>query len=149
MAEKRVLPPTYLLVAIVAAIALHFLLPMAKVIPTPWNLVGLIPLGCGIALNLIADRAFNQAQTTVKPFEESTVLVTDGAFGISRNPMYLGYVLILLGLAVMLRSVGPYIVIPVFAVLMDRVFIRVEEHMLEERFGETWSEYRRRVRRWI
>ena len=63
--------------------------------------------------------------------------------------MYLGYELILIGIAIMLRSLAPYVVIPVFAVLMNRVFIRVEEQMLEEEFGVAWSEYGRKVRRWI
>jgi protein-S-isoprenylcysteine O-methyltransferase Ste14 len=146
--DKTVLPPTYLLVAIVLMLALHFLLPVYKIVPIPWNILGVIPLACGIALNLVADRAFHQAQTTVKPFEQSTALITTGAFRISRNPMYLGSVLILVGVALIVRSLTPYAVIPVFAILMDRVFIRVEEQMLEENFGHAWLEYAKKVRRW-
>jgi len=146
---KRVLPPTYLLVAIVLMLAFHFLLPVRGIVPIPWNILGVIPLACGIALNLIADRSFHQAQTTVKPFEESAALVTTGAFQISRNPMYLGYVLILAGVALIVRSLMSYAVLPVFAVLMDRVFIRVEERMLEKQFGQVWANYAERVRRWI
>jgi protein-S-isoprenylcysteine O-methyltransferase Ste14 len=63
--------------------------------------------------------------------------------------MYLGYVLILIGVAVMLASLTPLLVIPVFAVLMDRVFVSVEEQMLQDRFGPVWTEYRARVRRWL
>ena len=149
MRGKKVLPPTYLLVSILIMLALHFLLPVPKIIPTPWNILGIVPLACGIALNLAADKAFREVGTTVKPFEESTALLTSGVFQISRNPMYLGYELILIGIAVMLRSLAPYVVIPVFVVLMNRVFIRVEEQMLEEKFGPAWSEYGRKVRRWI
>ena len=149
MNGKRVLPPTYLLVAIVLMLALHFLFPVYKIVPIPWNLLGVVPLACGVALNLVADRAFHQAQTTVKPFEESAALITTGVFRISRNPMYLGYVLILLGVALIVRSVTSYAVIPVFAILMDRVFIRVEEQMLEKKFGQAWLEYAKRVRRWV
>jgi len=147
--DKKVLPPTYLLVAIVLMLVLHFLLPVYKIIPIPWNTFGIVPLACGIALNLVADRAFHQAQTTVKPFEESSALITTGVFRITRNPMYLGYVLILVGVALIVRSVTPCAVIPVFAILMDRVFIRVEEQMLEKRFGEVWLEYAKKVRRWV
>jgi protein-S-isoprenylcysteine O-methyltransferase Ste14 len=147
--DKRVLPPTYLLVAIVVMLALHFLLPVYKFVPVPWNILGVVPLACGIALNLVADRAFHQAQTTVKPFEESTTLITTGAFRISRNPMYLGYVLILVGVALIVRSLTPYAVIAVFAILMDRVFIRIEEQMLEREFGRAWLGYAQKVRRWV
>ena len=149
MKDKKVLPPTYLLVAIVLMLALHFLLPVYKIVPTPWNLLGILPLVCGIALNLIADKAFHQVQTTVKPFEESTALLTTGVFRLTRNPMYLGYLLILLGVALIVRSVTPYAVILVFAVLMGRVFIRVEEQMLEKQFGQDWVEYAQEVRRWV
>ena len=86
MKDKKVLPPTYLLVAIVLMLVLHFLIPVHKLVPMPWNILGVIPLACGIALNLVADRAFRQAQTTVKPFEESTALITTGAFRITRHP---------------------------------------------------------------
>ena len=147
--KNEVLPPTYLLIAIVLVLAIHFVFPVLKIVPVPWNLLGIVPLACGIALNLIADRAFHQAQTTVKPSEESTALVTTGVFQISRNPMYLGYVLILIGIALIVRSVTPYAIIVVFAVLMDRVFIRVEEQMLEQTFGAAWSAYAAKVRRWI
>jgi protein-S-isoprenylcysteine O-methyltransferase Ste14 len=149
MKKGRILPPTYLLVAMVAMIVLHFALPVTRIIPAPWNLLGLVPLGLGVALNLIADRAFKAVQTTMKPFEESYSLVTEGAFRISRNPMYLGYVLILPGLGVLMRSPAPLIVIPIFTLLMDRVFTHVEERMLETRFGATWAAYKARVRRWI
>ena len=93
MEGKKVLPPTYLWISIAIMLILNFLLPLTKIIPWPWNLLGIFPLACGIALNLIADNAFRAAKTTVKPFEESTALVTSGVFRISRHPMYLGFVL--------------------------------------------------------
>lgn len=149
MKARRVLPPTYLLTAILLMLALHFLLPVFKIVSMPWNMLGLIPWFGGIVLNLLADRDFRQAQTTVKPFEESAALVTTGVFRITRNPMYLGYVLILTGIVLLLGSATPCAVIIVFAILIDVVFIRVEEQMLEKRFGPAWLEYAKRVRRWI
>jgi protein-S-isoprenylcysteine O-methyltransferase Ste14 len=146
---RKVLPPTYLLVAIVIMLALHLVFPVIKIIPTPWNILGIVPLACGLALNLAADKAFREAGTTVKPFEESAVLITSGVFRLSRNPMYLGYVLILIGIAIMVRSLMPYVVILVFAVLMERVFISVEEQMLVDTLGQAWSAYAEKVRRWI
>lgn len=147
--SRRALPPTYLLVALIVMAALHFGLPALRIVPRLWNLVGIVPLLMGVALNLSADSAFKKVGTTVKPFQESSKLVTGGAYKISRHPMYLGYVLILLGVATMLRSLTPFLVIPVFAALMEVVFMRVEERMLHERFGDAWSVYKRTVRRWI
>jgi protein-S-isoprenylcysteine O-methyltransferase Ste14 len=149
MKRKAVLPPIYLYAALVVMVALHFLFPVKRIIPFPWDLLGLMPLVLGIALNIIADKAFRVAKTTVKPFQESAALITDGVYRISRHPMYLGFVLILFGLAVLLGSLTPFIIIPIFAIVMDRVFIVVEERMLAEKFGQAWLDYKARVRRWV
>ncbi len=61
--------------------------------------------------------------------------------------MYLGFVLILIGVAVVLGSLTPLVVIPIFAIAMDRVFISLEERMLEQKFGKAWLEYKRKARR--
>lgn len=149
MKGRKVLPPTYLLMSIVTMVVLDFLFPVGRIIPWPWNAFGIVLIVLGVALNIIADSAFRQAQTTVKPFEESTALITDGVFRTSRNPMYLGFVLILIGIAVVMGSLTPYFIIPVFVILMGRVFIQVEEEMLKERFGLAWLDYEARVGRWI
>lgn len=149
MKGKRILPPTYLFVSILAMIALHFLFPIIKITPFPWNILGAIPVTLGLVSNLIADRAFKKHKTTVKPFEESMVLITTGVFQVSRNPMYLGFVLIFIGIAIFMGSLTPYVVIAVFAILMDLVFIRAEERILLSTFGEGWLEYKRKVKRWI
>jgi protein-S-isoprenylcysteine O-methyltransferase Ste14 len=149
MRGKGVLPTHYLLIAILLMLALHFLSPGTTVFPIAWNLLGLVPLAGGLVINLVADNAFHKAGTTVKPFQESTALITEGVFRLSRNPMYLGFVLVLIGIAVLLGSLTPWFIVPLFAVLMDRVFISVEEQMLQVRFGQAWSEYKAQVRRWI
>ena len=130
-------------------VAVHFLIPIVRVIVFPYSLFGLIPLAFGVALNLLADRAFKKHSTTVKPFERSSTLVTKGVFAISRNPMYLGMVLSLIGVGILLGSLAPFVVVPVIAVLLDRRFIAIEEPMLGGRFGEDWAAYRSRVRRWL
>ena len=149
MKPGRVLPPTFLFISIVMMALLHLLTPVAEIASYPWNLLGTVPLIAGITLNLAADAAFRKVRTTVKPFEKSTVLITTGIFRISRHPMYLGMVLILLGIAVLIGSLTPLIVIAVFAILIERVFVRTEESMLEEQFGPAWISYRNNVRKWL
>lgn len=143
------MPTTWLLIAIMVMLPLHFLFPVMLMIPRLWNLFGLIPVFLGVAMNLSADRIFHQVQTTVKPFEESSVLITNGIFRISRNPMYLGFVLILIGIAIFLRSLTPYLVIFAFTILIYRIYIRIEERMLAEKFGVTWEAYKAKTRRWL
>ena len=149
MKPMKIMPTTYLLLAMLVMIATHFLFPGLLIIPPLWNLLGLIPLVMGVVINLVADGAFHKANTTVKPFEESSVLVTDGIFRISRNPMYLGFVLTLIGIAILLRSLTPYVVILAFAIWIQSRFITVEERMLAKKFGTEWQMYKRSTRRWL
>jgi len=149
MNHSRVMPPTYFLLALLAMVFLHFFLPVFKIIPSPWTMIGVIFLLAGILLSLAGDRLFRQVGTTIRPFEESAALVTKSVFRISRNPMYLGFALLLTGAAVLLGSLTPFVMIPVFVLTIDRLFIRAEEKMLMEKFGQDYLEYQLQVRRWI
>jgi protein-S-isoprenylcysteine O-methyltransferase Ste14 len=146
---RKIFPMAFVLISVVMMAILHFLIPVIQVIPIPWNILGIIPMVGGVALNLIADGAFRRIKTTVKPFQESSTLVTSGPYRISRNPMYLGFALTLLGIAIILGTLAPFIVVLVFCILIERVFIRVEERMLGDKFGQAWLEYKARIRRWI
>jgi len=143
------MPPTYLLVAIGLMVVLHLFLPVGRLIRWPWNLVGALPIAAGLVLAMVADQQFKRRGTTVKPFQASSALVTDGAFRISRHPMYLGMVLLLLGIALCLGSLTPLAIPFVFACFIDVFFIRGEEQQMAEQFGETYREYESRVRRWL
>ena len=145
----KTLPPVYFLLALVAMAGLHYLWPVARYISFPVNLIGLVPFGAGVVLNIAADRQFKRHQTTVKPFQQSSALVTGFPFSLSRNPMYVGVTLWLVGLALLLGTVTPWVPAVAFAILMDLRFVRVEERMLAETFGSEWESYRARVRRWI
>ena len=149
MKSTKIMPPTLMLIATIAMLFINFLFPVVWIVPPRWNLIGLVFLVSGITLNLIADNSFKQANTTVKPFQKSSSLVTNGIFRISRNAMYLGFVLILIGIALLLGSLSPYLVIVAFIILIDRMYIRVEEHMLAEKFGAKWESYKATTRRWI
>ena len=146
---KKTLPPTYLLIAILMMVPLGFVFPIVRVIPPVWHWLGLLPIVLGIIINLLADRFFQQAKTTVKPFERSSVLVVDGVFRFSRNPMYLGFVLILAGMAVLLCALSPWLVVVGFIIFVQRVFIQVEERMLADQFGAVWEGYCKHTRRWV
>ena len=149
MLSKKIFPPTYLLISILAMLGLGLLFPNPQVIPPFWNLLGLLPLVLGVWLNLSAEGAFHQAHTTVEPFAQSSALVTNRVFQITRNPMYLGFSLILLGIAILLRSLLPYLVVAAFVLLIARVFIRVEEQMLADRFGDQYKAYQKKTHRWL
>ena len=130
-------------------IASHYAFPIKKFVFSPYNYFGVLFIIIGLYMNIWASNFFNKVKTTVKPFETSTTLVTEGLFRLSRHPMYLGMVITLLGLLILLGSITPVIVIPIFIWQMEKKFISIEEKALEEAFGEAYRQYRKKVRRWI
>jgi protein-S-isoprenylcysteine O-methyltransferase Ste14 len=145
----RVLPPVYFLVALLLMVGLHLALPIVQVIQVPYRYGGLVFLLGGILLVLWAVLLFGQAGTTIKPFQESSALVVRGPYRLTRNPMYVGMVVGLVGIAVLLGSLSPSIIIPLFVALIDLRFIRFEEARLERTFGADYVAYKTRVRRWL
>jgi protein-S-isoprenylcysteine O-methyltransferase Ste14 len=145
----RVLPPVFFLVALLVMAALHFFAPVLQVSEDPWRYLGLVPLSFGTGLIFVSAYYFKRAGTAMKPFEKSTALVMKGPYRLTRNPMYLGLILILVGMAVLLGSLTPYLVIFVFIYLIRRKFVLPEESMLHQTFGERYEEYLRKVRRWM
>jgi protein-S-isoprenylcysteine O-methyltransferase Ste14 len=147
--KRKILPPVYLLLAFAAMEALHRFAPLGHFIAPPWSYAGVVPLLGGLFISAASARSFRKAGTPVVPFEPSTVLVTGGFFRHTRNPMYLGMVLMLVGVALLLGSWSPLFVIPVFVWIIQSNFIRGEEQFLEGIFGEQYLAYKRKVRRWI
>jgi protein-S-isoprenylcysteine O-methyltransferase Ste14 len=143
------MPTAWLLLTLAAMVGLHLALPLAHPVPRPWQLAGLLPLLAGVALNLAADRDFHRAATTVKPFETSSTLLTGGVFRFSRNPMYLGFILLLAGTALLLGSFSSWLAIPPFFWVISRSYVRHEEAMLAATFGERWQSYKATTRRWL
>ncbi|MFO7278147.1 MAG: isoprenylcysteine carboxylmethyltransferase family protein [Pseudomonadota bacterium] len=147
--KRRIVPPVYLTLTIIVMALLHFLAPGARLIAPPYNFLGLVPVVLGFVMAGIAAGAFARAGTPVVPFERSTALVTDGIYRVTRNPMYLGMILVLIGTAVLFGTVTPWLPVPVFIWIIQTRFVRAEERFLEELFGEEYLAYRRRVRRWL
>jgi protein-S-isoprenylcysteine O-methyltransferase Ste14 len=147
--RPKILPPIYALLALLVMLALHYLWPVAHIISGSARYVGIVLIGIGLGTASWARVLFNHAGTTIKPYQESSDLVVLGPFRFTRNPMYVSLILVLTGTAVLLGSLTPFLVIPVMAMILDRKFIRVEERMLEEKFGESYRSYKSSVRRWI
>jgi protein-S-isoprenylcysteine O-methyltransferase Ste14 len=94
---------------------------------------------------------FRRARTTVNPLtpEASSSLVVAGIYRGTRNPMYLGFLVALTGMALWLASPAALLVLPLFVLYMNRFQIVPEERALAARFGSSFEQYRRSVRRWL
>lgn len=146
---KPLVPPLWALLAGLAMLALHHRLPGPQWLAPPWTTLGLLPALIGIALAVWAARLFLRAGTPLEPWQMPTALVAAGPYRFSRNPMYLGLTLCLLGFAMWLGTATPPLVIPLFVAVITLGFIRPEERRLEQRFGAPYQDYKARVRRWI
>lgn len=145
----EVLPPVMLLAALIVMGGLRLFAPGAALIAFPLNLTGLLAVAAGVALSFSGSSLFERRGTTVMTFDEPCQLVTDGPFRFSRNPMYLGFMVFLTGWAVVMGTLSPFLVLPVFFVITDLWYVRVEERAMRRRFGEAYEAYCRRTRRWI
>jgi protein-S-isoprenylcysteine O-methyltransferase Ste14 len=146
---RRIIPPGWLLLALLASAALHHWLPLAQVLQPPFNRCGAVLLAAGVMLAFSGVAAFRRVRTPVIPFERSTTLVTDGIYRLTRNPMYLGLTLIVCGGAMLLGSIGAFVPLPLFVWIIDCGYIRAEERFLTEIFGGDYARYTRDVRRWL
>jgi protein-S-isoprenylcysteine O-methyltransferase Ste14 len=105
----------------------------------------------GAAISIAGILAFRRARTTVSPIDPSTstALVVRGVYRITRNPMYLGFALLLLAFAAWLGSLSALLLVPLFMAYLQRFQIRPEEDALRARFGTSFETYRQQIRRWL
>ena len=144
------IPPVWLVGAIVAAWAEARFVPLGLSLAHPITqlLSGLL-IGAGILLMALAIHEMRRQKTTVIPHQDPSRLVQSGIFSRSRNPIYLGDVLLLAGLILKLDAVLSLLLIPLFLLLMERRFVVPEENRLRSAFRADWGRYEQIVRRWL
>jgi len=115
------------------------------------NVIALVTFGLAVAIVVTAVISFRRARTTLDPFhpEKASSVVTSGIYAVTRNPMYLGFLLTLLAFAVFLDNFASAVLPLIFVVYMNRLQIGPEERALRARFGASYEVYLRSVRRWI
>lgn len=143
----RIYPPVIAAAAAGAMLALDRWGPMARMGGHNWY--GAVPAALGAALMLWAALTLRRHHTTLHPFATASALVVSGPFRLSRNPIYLGFALMLAGLAVSLGSSAPWAVMAAWVFAMERLFILPEEAMLAATFGDDFAVYAAKVRRWL
>ena len=147
--KPRILPPVWFLLTLLAMWIADRWLPIVEFASTAARVAGAVLIVTGIGISARASSAFKHAGTPVVPFERSTALVTEGLFRYTRNPMYVGLVLALVGVALLLESVGAWLPIPVFIAIIQVRFIAGEERLLAELFGDDYLAYKHKTRRWL
>ncbi|MEM9709424.1 MAG: isoprenylcysteine carboxylmethyltransferase family protein [Pseudomonadota bacterium] len=142
------IPPVWLAIAI-GVLAAETRMTGGLTLPGWTGLVGWGLIGAGLLLMFLALAAFSRGRTSPIPHTAPQAILTEGVFSISRNPIYLGDALVLLGIGVLWGAASVVLVAPLFVFLIERRFIRAEEDRLQAAFPEEWSAYRAAVPRWV
>jgi len=151
MRSSLIPPPVWMLIFGAAMWVLHLTHPALAVIPTRWTQLGWLVMAIAPIAPLAAFIQFSRAHTTVNPHkpDAATTLVTSGVYAWTRNPMYLGLSIVLLGWAIKLGTLsslwGPVLFVP----LIRFVQIGPEEDALRRRFPNEYETYRQTVNRWF
>ena len=151
MSRPRIYPPLIMLATAATMWMLDRYFPLPEILGLPWQRLGYVVMIAAVVLDLWALRLFLRSGTTVHPLrlDGNRALVTEGIYRLTRNPMYLGLLLLLVGFAIRLGSLTPFLVLPLFIGAMNRFQIAHEERFLSERYGKAYDDYRDRVNRWL
>ena len=126
-------------------------LPAFRLFIPARNLIAVSLAGAGVFMTILGIGSFRRARTTVNPMKPASAssLVVSGVYAFTRNPMYLGFLLLLAGWAIFLSNPIPFAFLPLFVFYMNRFQIEPEERALALRFGQEFIAYKSRVRRWL
>jgi protein-S-isoprenylcysteine O-methyltransferase Ste14 len=147
--QTQVSPPLIIGGPFIAGWILQWLIPLRLPLRGFSLALGLLSGVLASALLITAHTAFRQALTSMLPARRSRALITTGPFQLTRNPLYLGLVLLYGSICLIAGAVWPLLFLPVTVALLHRVVIRPEEAYLEHRFGDEYRAYKARVRRWV
>jgi len=148
--ELRIPPLALVLIAACAMALIAYCVPVGLAIPAP-ALFACAFAFTGAVIAIAGVVAFRRHKTTVNPFtpECSSSLVASGIYRYTRNPMYLGFLLLLVGWAALLSNLVALALLPAFIAYMNRFQIQPEERALQQHFGAEFQAYMHRVRRWV
>jgi protein-S-isoprenylcysteine O-methyltransferase Ste14 len=142
-------PPRISMLLLILAATLQWALPQVRVVLLSSSVLAIFTAVSGFAIMIWAWWLFQKAETAICPTENSEVLVTSGIYRLTRNPMYLGLVLMMAGVALWFGTLPYYLATVLFFLVINQFFCPFEEQRLISTFGEQYSGYRRTVRRWV
>ncbi|MBL8099911.1 MAG: isoprenylcysteine carboxylmethyltransferase family protein [Anaerolineales bacterium] len=148
-ADVKIHPPVLTLIFLVIAYLAKRFIPLPFDVPAWLQTFGFILVVSGFLLALAAIWEFMKAKTTVNPHGSVSNIISSGIFRFTRNPIYLGFVLMLIGFPLYFDTYWGIILAPVLILCFNTLVIQHEEAYLEKKFGEQYTSYKSRVRRWL
>jgi protein-S-isoprenylcysteine O-methyltransferase Ste14 len=142
-------PPKIALALMTVSIGLWFFSPPQTLLYIPYKWIAGVSIILGFTILTWAWLQFRKSDTAVRPTAKSSLVVTHGLYKYSRNPMYLGLLVMLTGASLMMGTI-PAMFAPIgFFIIIDKVFIPFEEEKLQNFFGDVYSTYLTQTRRWV
>jgi protein-S-isoprenylcysteine O-methyltransferase Ste14 len=145
----KIYPPLMVLAGLLAQLAVAYLAPVRPILAPLWQYVGVGAMALGLALILYMAASFRKNETTIIPDGQPSKLIDTGLFAYSRNPIYVAMALLLTGSGLASGHIGSLIIVPIFILSVQIVWIRKEEKNLEAEFGQIYRNYKAKVRRWL
>lgn len=142
-------PPLVAVFFIVLAYFLGRFIPLPFTVPLVLRYLGLAMAFVGFLLGMGAFMEFRRARTTLDPHGTVKHLVTSGIYRFTRNPIYLGFLLMVIGLPLLSGWIWGLVLAPFYMMIMSRLVIEREEAYLERKFKSEYTNYTSRVRRWL
>ena len=128
---------------------LHWLWPVPIGSPQPPRWIGGALAVSSAVLALWGSQTMRRAGTNIKPTEPTTAIVQTGPFRFSRNPLYVSLTILYVGVSWMFNALIPLLLLPPLLIFVHFGIVRREERYLEAKFGSEYTDYCKRVRRWI
>ena len=149
IAGVAVRPPVLILACLLVAIGIDQFFPLSMGFESGRTLFGALVCGGALIVFVLAVRGFSSAGTSVQTSQPSTMIVSNGIYGISRNPIYLSMCTFMAGLGLLLNSLWALLTLVVIVPVLRYGVIAREEAYLECKFGSSYVEYKKSVRRWF
>lgn len=147
--KKLFIPPIIFLTCIFLMFGLNRYFPIREMLSTPYNYLGILPFLLGFIMTTQTARLIKKRDTQISPYGTPRKLLIEGWFKFSRNPIYLGFILSLIGIWFWLGSWSPMMGVLLFMTIIHFKFIPMEERNMKAVFGKDYLQYKSKVRKWI
>jgi len=148
--KKPIIKPPYIAFTLLFLSWLaDYLFPQFRVIFGNYRNIGILILISGLLITFYSFYLFKKNKTPILPGHKPTFAVMEGTYKFTRNPMYLGVAIALLGAAVYFGNILSFLSPIIFFLIMNFKFVPLEEKIMENLFGEKYLTYKKKVRRWV
>tara|TARA_B100000963_G_scaffold191976_1_gene167047 strand:+ start:456 stop:896 length:441 start_codon:yes stop_codon:yes gene_type:complete len=145
----KIYPPLMVLAGIITQLLIGYIAPVEPILSETWQYIGSALMALAFATILLAARSFRKHETTIIPDGQPSLLLESGLFAYSRNPIYLAMAVLLIGSGLAIGQIWALIIVPIFVLLVQQIWIVKEEENLEVEFGQFYRNYKMKVRRWL